>query len=56
MKLFLQIFFGIITGFLVDRYGYSYSTTPALFILQLLPLCVIISIAIHLLLDDTQKS
>ena len=56
MKLFLQILFGAIAGFLVDRYGYSYKTETALFILQLIPLCVVIAIAIHLLLDDTQKS
>lgn len=55
MKLFLQILFGAITGFLVDRYGYSYKTETALFFMQLLPLCVVISTAIHLLLDDTQK-
>jgi hypothetical protein len=56
MKLGLQIIFGSIAGYLVDRYGNSYSNSPALFILQLVPICVVISIAIHLLLDDTQKS
>ena len=56
MKLGIQLVLGAITGYLVDRYGYSYSDSPALFIMQLVPLCVVISIAVYLLLDDTQKS
>jgi hypothetical protein len=56
MKLALQIILGGIAGLLMDRYYFSYQTSPLIFTLQLIPLCVLIAIAIHLLMDDTQKS
>lgn len=56
MKLGIQLVLGAITGYLVDRYGYSYSDSPALFIMQLIPLCVVISIAVYLLTSENQKS